>query len=177
MRRVAPRRAWACRVLTHTDEASCGLEQIAALVEAGVAPHRILVGHSDTRDDHAYQHALAERGAYVGFDRFGLETLLKDEVRIQGVLKMIEAGYLQSVCISHDATCAAWLGRPSFDGRRVVPPAVLTKVLPNWEPSHIFKHILPSLRERGVSEAQLRTLMVENPTRYFQGDTPPARAS
>jgi phosphotriesterase-related protein len=164
-------------VLTHTDEASCGLEQIAALVEAGVAPHRILVGHSDGRDDHAYQRALAEHGAYVGFDRFGAETILTDELRIQGVLKMIEAGYLQSVCVSHDATCAAWLGRPSFDGRNVVTSELIATVVPNWEPSHIFKHILPRLRERGVSEAQLRTLMVENPMRYFRGEEPPAHSA
>jgi phosphotriesterase-related protein len=50
-------------------------------------------------------------------------------------------------------------------------------VVPNWEPSHIFKHILPRLRERGVSEAQLRTLMVENPMRYFRGEEPPAHSA
>jgi phosphotriesterase-related protein len=164
-------------VLTHTDEATCGLEQIAALAEAGVRPHRILVGHSDSREDHAYQRALAERGAYVGFDRFGLESLLADEVRIEGVLKMIDAGYLRSVCISHDATCAAWLGRPSFDGKRVLPPEVISRALPNWEPGHIFRRVLPQLRERGLSEVQLQTLMVENPARYFRGDEPAVRVT
>jgi phosphotriesterase-related protein len=163
-------------VLTHTDEATCGLDQIAALTAAGVSPHRILVGHSDGRDDHDYQRSLAEHGAYVGFDRFGIETIVKDEVRIENVLKMVKAGYLQSVCVSHDATCAAWLGRPSFDGKTVVPPEMIGPFLPNWEPTHLFKHVLPTLRERGMSQAQIDTLLVENPARYFRGETAPVRS-
>src|ERR1700754_2211578 len=42
-----------CPVLTHTDEADLGLEQLAILTAQGVPPHRILVGHCDGRDDHA----------------------------------------------------------------------------------------------------------------------------
>ncbi len=166
-----------CPVITHTDEASCGLEQIAALTAAGVAPHRILVGHSDGRADHAYHRSLADRGAYVGFDRFGIETILPDEQRIDSVWKMIQAGYLRSVCLSHDATCGAWLGRPAFDGRTAIHPDMIAGALPQWEPTHLFKRILPRLRERGLSDAEVHTLLVENPTRYFRGQEAPRKPS
>jgi phosphotriesterase-related protein len=162
-----------CPVITHTDHASCGLEQIAILMEQGVPPHRILIGHSDGRDDHGYHRALADRGAYVGFDRFGIETLLPDEKRIESVVKMVDAGYTRSICLSHDCTAASWLGRPVFAGRLVVTPAQLATLLPNWEPTHLFKRIVPKLRERGVSDADISTIFVDNPRRYFDGDEPP----
>jgi phosphotriesterase-related protein len=162
-----------CPVITHTDNAACGLEQIAILTGEGVPPHRILVGHSDGRDDHAYHRSLADRGAYVGFDRFGLETLIPDETRIESVVAMVRAGYARSVCLSHDAICAGWLGRPVFGGHMVVPAEVIHAMMPSWEPTHLFKRILPRLRERGVTERDVETLLVHNPRRYFAGAEAP----
>jgi phosphotriesterase-related protein len=161
-----------CPVLTHTDDASCGLEQIGILVEQGVPAHRILVGHSDGREDHAYHRSLAERGTYVGFDRFGLETLIPDEKRIASVLQMVEAGFTRSLVLSHDAICN-WLGRPVFGGHMLVTPEQIAMALPNWEPTHLFKRVLPKLRELGVTEQDIATIFVENPRRYFGGEVSP----
>jgi phosphotriesterase-related protein len=162
-------------VLTHTDHASMGLEQIAALTAAGVPAHRVLVGHSDGRADFDYHAALADERAYVGFDRFGIEAFIPDALRIESVLKLISAGYVESLCLSHDATCGAWLGRPSFDGVRVVSPERLQVAMPDWEPTHLFKRILPKMRALGLSEADIQTMLVDNPARYFRGAEAPAR--
>ena len=162
-----------CPVITHTDDASCGLEQIAILVEQGVPAHRILVGHSDGREDHAYHCALAERGTYVGFDRFGIETMIPDERRIASVVKMVEGGFTRSLVLSHDAICASWLGRPVFGGHMLVTPEQIQQALPNWEPTHLFKHVLPKLRELGVAEKDISTILVDNPRRYFGGQEAP----
>ena len=35
-------------------------------------------------------------------------------------------------------------------------------------PPHISKDVLPMLRERGMSEDQLRQMLVETPRRYFE---------
>ena len=162
-----------CTVLTHTDDARFGLEQIAALTAQGVPAHRILVGHCDGRHDHAYHCSLAERGAYVGFDRFGIEFFMHDEKRIEMVLDMVRAGHTRSLCLSHDSTCGAWLGRPSFDGKHVLMPEVLGQLMPNWEPTHLFKRILPRMRELGLAEADIQTMLVDNPARYFRGTQAP----
>jgi phosphotriesterase-related protein len=167
-----------CPVLTHTDEAELGLEQIAILSAQGVPAQRILVGHSDGRDDHAYHRSLADQGAYVGFDRFGIEPIISDEKRIDSVCKMVEAGYARSVCLSHDAVCGAWLGRPVFAGKYVLRPEQMPVIMPNSEPTHLFKHILPKLQERGVSRAAIDTMLIENPRRYFAGvETPLLRTA
>jgi len=162
-----------CPVITHTDQATAGLEQIAILVAEGVPAHRVLVGHSDGRDDHAYHRALADRGAYVGFDRFGIETFIPDAQRIESTVKMVQAGYTRSICLSHDSTCASWLGRPVFGGRMVVTAEQIAATLPNWDATHLFKRILPRLRERGVTEDDIQTIFVDNPKRYFRGEEPP----
>jgi phosphotriesterase-related protein len=162
-----------CPVLTHTEDARCGLEQIAILTAQGVPAHRILVGHSDGRDDHDYRRSLADAGAYVGFDRFGLDAILPDDKRVDGVCRMIDDGYATSVCISHDAICAGWLGRPVFRGRRVTTPEAIAAANPNWAPTHLFKNVLPRMRARGVTNEDIQTMLVENPRRYFRGDAAP----
>jgi phosphotriesterase-related protein len=162
-----------CPVITHTDDATLGLEQIEILTAQGVPAHRILVGHSDGRDDHDYHRSLADKVAYVGFDRFGIEALIPDAKRIESVGKMVDAGYVRSVCLSHDATCASWLGRPVFGGHLVATPEAIAASLPNWEATHLFKRIVPRLRERGVTETDLHTIFVSNPRRYFQGEEAP----
>jgi predicted metal-dependent phosphotriesterase family hydrolase len=45
--------------------------------------------------------------------------------------------------------------------------------LPNWEATHIFKRILPRLRERGLTPADERSIFTENPARYFRGEESP----
>ena len=162
-----------CPVITHTDDASLGLEQIEVLTAQGVPAHRILVGHSDGRDDHEYHRSLADKGSYVGFDRFGIEFLHPDEQRIESVRKMVDAGYVRSLCLSHDATCAGWLGRPVFGGKHVATAEAIAAAMPKWEATHLFKRILPRLRERGVTEADVQTIFVDNPRRYFRGEEPP----
>jgi phosphotriesterase-related protein len=161
-----------CPVLTHTDDARCGTEQIAILSGEGLPPHRILVGHSDGRDDHDYHRSLADQGAYVGFDRFGIETLIADDRRIESVRRMIDAGYARSLCLSTDSVCT-WLGRPIFNGHVVLTREQLAMALPNWKATHLFERILPRLRELGVHDADLDTLLIENPIRYFQGNEAP----
>lgn len=162
-----------CPVLTHTDDARCGLDQIALLTAQGVPAHRILVGHCDGRHDHTYHTSLADKGAYVGFDRFGIEAIISDDLRIDSVCRMVEGGYTRSICLSQDAACAGWLGRPVFGGRRIVPADVLAAAMPNWESSHLFKRIFPRLRERGITDADIQTILVENPKRYFAGTESP----
>ncbi|HVU02638.1 MAG TPA: hypothetical protein VHE30_12840 [Polyangiaceae bacterium] len=161
-----------CPVLTHTDEAHCGPEQLDILTREGVPAHRVLVGHSDGRDDFAYHRSIADRGAYLGLDRFGIESLNSDENRIHSVVNLVQAGYARSLCLSHDSICA-WLGRPVFGGRIVLTAEMIAAAMPNWEPTHLFKRILPELKKRGVTDADLQTMFVENPKRWFSGTEAP----
>ncbi len=150
-------------VISHTQNGCCGHDQIDIVTGEGVPAEQLLVGHSDGADDHAYHKSLAERGAYVGFDRFGISLFQPDEVRISNVMKLAAAGHLERVLMSHDSIMC-WLGRP-------VPYAntfeAMLEMLPDWRSTHIFKKIVPALRERGMSERDIETILVDNPRRLF----------
>jgi phosphotriesterase-related protein len=47
--------------------------------------------------------------------------------------------------------------------------AALAQAAPNWHYEHIHHDVLPALREQGVTDDQLTTMLVENPRRYFTG--------
>jgi phosphotriesterase-related protein len=126
-------------VISHTQEATCGHDQIDLVTGEGVAAERLLVGHSDGTEDHWYQRSLAERGAFVGFDRFGISLFISDEVRIRNVLRLAEAGHTERI------------------------------MLPNWRSSYIFREVVPKLREGGLSERDIETILVDNPRRFFGG--------
>ncbi|MBO0830597.1 MAG: phosphotriesterase-related protein, partial [Actinobacteria bacterium] len=40
---------------------------------------------------------------------------------------------------------------------------------PSWHYLHLFDDVLPALRARGVTDAQIETMLVANPRRYFGG--------
>ncbi len=152
-------------VLSHTENCSCGHDQIDIVTGEGLAPHRLLVGHSCGRDDHPYQKSLAERGAYVGFDRFGIEVFNSDENRMKNLKQLIDSGHRDRVMVSHD-TVNCWLGGVPNVG----DPAQVKQILPNWTLTHLFERIFPALRDMGVSQADLDHIIADNPRRYFSGE-------
>ena len=150
-------------ITTHTDEGKLGDEQQAILTAAGVAPHRIIIGHSCGTDDHDYHMKIARCGSYLGFDRFGLDMIQPDEVRIKSLLRVIEAGAVAHVVVSHD-TVWCWRGQPIPDA------AAMAAVAPNWQPLHFSRNVAPRLRAEGVTDRQIDTMMIDNPRRFFAGD-------
>ena len=149
-------------VLSHTEQCSCGHEQIDIITAAGVSADRLLVGHSDGTEDVEYQASLADRGAFVGFDRFGLENYVSDEQRMTNLKELADRGYLKQLMISHDYV-ACWKG-----GVPGLPPGVMPEsTLPNWKPTHIFERIIPELKRRGMSDADFDVILKDNPQRFF----------
>jgi phosphotriesterase-related protein len=150
-------------LISHTQDASCGHDQIDLVTAEGVPANRLLVGHSDGTADHWYQRALAERGAFVGFDRFGISLFISDEVRIQNVLKLAQAGHTERILLSHDSI-VCWLGRPLPYAQTFED---LLAALPDWRSTHIFRKVIPKLLEGGMSKDQIETILVDNPRRFF----------
>jgi phosphotriesterase-related protein len=168
---AAARAAKRCDVpiITHTQEGSCGPEQVAIMTAEGVPAHRILVGHSDGIDDPAYHRRVVGTGAYIGFDRLGIELILPDSIRIKNIAKLIADGFAKHVCLSHDAICGGWLGRPIFAPEQPMDPSIIAGLAPNWTPTHLFERVIPMMREAGIPDSAITTMTDENPARWFSG--------
>jgi len=155
-------------ITTHTDEGTIGDLQQQVLTAGGVPAHRIVIGHSCGTSDHAYHLRIARGGSYLGFDRFGLEMLHPDAERVASLVALIRAGAGDRVVVSHDSVWC-WRGEP-------VPPALLAEVQQTWNPTHFSLRIAPQLRDAGVSDTEIDALLVDNPRRFFAGDSLPTRA-
>ncbi len=145
-------------ISTHTHAASRrGLDQQRIFAEEGVDLTRVVIGHSGDSTDLDYLEELIAAGSYLGMDRFGADFYLPTPERVDTVVRMCERGHADKMVLSHDASCFIdWL-----------PEEVVPVVLPNWHYLHIHNDVLPALRERGVTEEQITTMLVDNPRRIF----------
>src|SRR5215831_5302369 len=150
-------RATGVPITTHTDEGTMGPEQLDVLVGEGVAPAAIVVGHSCGASDVSYHLRMLDRGAYLGFDRFGLEMLHPDRERLAVLIGLLGLGFERQLVLSHDTV---WCWR----GRELKLPA---ETLARWKPTYVLREILPKLRAAGVAEEKIQAMLVENPRRYF----------
>ncbi len=145
-------------ISTHTHaETKRGLEQQAIFAEEGVDLSRVVIGHSGDTTDIAYLEELIAAGSYIGMDRFGVDAFLSTEDRVNTVATMCERGHADRMVLSHDASCY-------FDA---LPEATLPVALPNWHYLHIHNDVIPALKERGVTDEQLTTMLVDNPRNIF----------
>lgn len=153
-------------LISHTDIATHGHEQVDTVERHGGCAECMVVGHSGDRDDSPYQISLARRGAFVGLDRFGLDMMLSDDLRMKNLMEMVEAGYRDHILISQDAVVCL-LGRAGPE---------MEKLQPNWTITHIFERILPKLRERGLSDDDIDKILIDNPQRLFANAAAQVRA-
>jgi phosphotriesterase-related protein len=145
-------------VTVHTHPGSrSGLEAIRVLAEEGADLSRVVMGHSGDTADLDYLTTLADAGCLLGMDRFGLDILLPFEQRVDTVAELARRGYAEKMVLSHDASCYIDWFRPD----------VIGSFAPAWHFGHLFDDVLPALRKRGVTEAQIETMLVANPRRYF----------
>lgn len=147
-----------CPITTHTHAPSRrGLEQQAIFAEEGVDLGKVVIGHSGDTDDLDYLLELIDNGSYLGMDRFGIDAYLPTVERVAVVAELCRRGYADRMVLSHDASCYLdWIPGE-------VPPAGMD----HWHYLHISNDVLPALREAGVSEAQIDTMLVDNPRRFL----------
>jgi phosphotriesterase-related protein len=145
-------------ITVHTNAtARTGLVAQQILRSEGVDLSAVVIGHSGDTTDLDYLHQLIDNGSYVGMDRFGLDILLPGNQRVATVAALTRQGLADRMVLSHDASCHIdWF-----------PPGVREQIAPKWHHTHLHDNVLPALRQAGVTEEQLTTMLVDNPRRYF----------
>ena len=158
-------------IITHAAARNrIGEAQAAVFDELGVAPDRVVIGHADDTYHLDYLTGLADRGYVIGMDRipcgnlpeYGGRTV---EDRIGMIVDLVQRGYGDRVVVSHDDPIWAGLLTAEDQARHLDanPHGV----------AFIHRRVLPVLRERGLDEAAVHRIMVDNPRRWLLGDEAP----
>jgi phosphotriesterase-related protein len=157
---AATHRATGTPVTVHTSAAAqTGRIAVDLFAKEGVDLAKVVIGHAGDSNDLDYLMELADTGAILGMDRFGIDVLNPAEDRVRTVAALCDRGYADRIVLSHDASCYSdWFG-PDREALRAVTP--------NWHYLYISDDVLPALRELGVTDAQLDQMLVHNPKRYF----------
>lgn len=141
-------------ITTHTSATHrVGQGQLEVFKQEGVNLHKVVVGHCGDTDDIEYLESLLSQGCYIGMDRFGLDMLLSKEKRINTVSELCRRGWAGQIVLSQDYNSFIdWF-----------PKEGIIKHVPDWSYSYISEQIIPALRETGVSQTQIDSIIIENP--------------
>jgi len=123
--------------------------------------HTVLCHMNPSHGDFAYQSSLAARGAFVEYDMIGMDFFYadqqvqcpSDEEAALGIVRLIDAGYLDRILLSHDVFLKMMLSHYGGNGYAYVP-----------------RHFLPRLKRHGVADAALGRLMHDNPRSVFDAN-------
>ncbi len=142
-----------------------GLEAADILLQAGVVADRICISHIDVENRESYVYALLQKGVYVEFDNFGKEYYIRREVRNSGyglfvhdtdrvafLKKLIDDGYLSQILLSCDLCLKNLMHK--YGG---------------WGYDHVLTNIVPMMEEYGITQEQIKTLLVKNPADWLLG--------
>lgn len=140
--------------------AASPFEAITIINEAGGNPERTIISHLDrTLFDPADLLALAHTGCYLEFDLFGQESsfyplapidMPNDATRVDLLCRLIAAGYGDKLLVAHDICHRTSLTAYGGDGY-----------------AHILENVVPLMRRKGMSGAEIDAILVGNPARVL----------
>jgi phosphotriesterase-related protein len=146
-------------VMVHTNAPhQTGRLALEFLTERGVDPTKIVIAHAGDSNDLDYLRALADQGAWLGQDRYGIEHFNPSADRLATTTALLAEGYADRIHLGHDSACFYdfMAHNPPFADER--PDLLL-----------IHNELLPALRDNGVTDEQIEQMLVGNPQVFFSG--------
>jgi phosphotriesterase-related protein len=152
-------------IMAHSRPASdTAPRQIEIFEEEGVDLARVQIAHCGDSPDADYIESLIERGVWAGLDRYGLEMYLPYDQRQAATLALLERGYADRIFLSADS-CATIDWFPA----EVIEQLIAAGAAKDWDIRIVPQRVIPDLKEAGVSDDQIETMMVRNPARWLTG--------
>lgn len=145
-------------ITTHTTRwGTLALEQIAMLEEFGADLSRVIIGHLGDRIGVQHLLPIAAKGVYLEVDNIGYLDYQPEYVRADNVAALVKEGFVERVLLSEDI---CMLNHLKYAGGKGY--------------GYLLEIFVPLLRERGITEEQIHTMMVTNPARVFSRRRPDA---
>jgi phosphotriesterase-related protein len=141
-------------VASHTASGAIARQEMDILEATGLDLGRFIWVHANLESDTALHLEAARRGAYVEFDAVGAEWQAQDALA-DYTLALIEAGFAESILLSHDA---GWYAPSLPDGQ---PEGGIRGY------TDLVEEFIPALRAQGVTDNLIDLMTVTNPARAF----------
>jgi phosphotriesterase-related protein len=145
-------------IMAHSHPGSAtGPRQVEIFVEEGVDPAQVQIAHTGDTDDLSYIEGLLEKGVYIGLDRYGIEMYLPTDRRNATVLALLERGYVKQMHLSMDSCGSIDWFNEATEAAFIEQGAVR-----DWDPALLHEQVVPALKEGGMTDEQLDTMLVDN---------------
>ena len=137
-------------VTTHTTLGTLGEEQADYLIECGVKPKKIIIGHMDLSQNIEKILSVLRKGVNVGFDTVGKQGYCDDTFRVEALKRIHEEEMLSQVVLSMDITRKSHLKYKGGIGY-----------------AYMFRSFIPLLKKNSFTQTQIDMLLRENPKRIL----------
>lgn len=151
-------------IVTHTEYCNRGgITQQEIFEDEGVDLSRIMIGHLGDTNDIEYIETILKKGSFIGLDRFSQDSFNSFENRCGTLAALVRRGWTDRIMISHDYPLH--MGKTFWE----------EEDQSGWEENarslqYIHCKVLPRLKELGVTEEEIRKILIDNPRRFFGGD-------
>lgn len=139
--------------------------QIAIFKEEGVDLTRVKIDHSNDTTDTEYLKWILDQGCFLGLDRYPGQ-LVSPYMRTVTLERLIEMGYGDRLCPAHDCICLH-IHNERPDGTIPREHEFTKHNVDQY--LYIHHHVIPDLKEMGVSDDQIDGLFIRNPQSFFNG--------
>jgi predicted metal-dependent phosphotriesterase family hydrolase len=140
-------------VTTHSVASDVGLHHLKLLMDSGMAPERIIIGHADSYLSLPYLLAVLDSGAYLQFDNIGYplpRVAALEEDLVAMILELLGRGWAERILLSQDVCWKGHLRAYGGAGYAYLP--------------RTFAGVLAAA---GVSDEDWRTMTEANPRRVL----------
>ncbi|GAB6859332.1 phosphotriesterase [Microbacterium xylanilyticum] len=147
---AAAHRATGAAIMVHLEFCTAAHEVLDLLAAEGVPAERVVLAHADRDPDPGLHVALAERGAYLGYDGFARPRTRSDAELLTLTAAVVAAGAGDRVLLGGDVArrtrYIAYGGMPGL--------------------AYLGERYLPRLRAE-IGDAAANTMLVSNPARLL----------
>jgi len=131
-----------------------GRYHLDVLLEEGVAPNRLIIGHTDGGANIDFLIWAGKQGAFVQFDLIGKQHMLLDETRVDWLERLLDEGLEDQILLTTDRCRKQELYRE----------------LGGAGYTYLFDRFIPMCESRGIQVSTIQHILTSNPARALAID-------
>jgi len=155
---AAVQRGTGCAVSVHTDNGTMAPEILGILRQSGAKLEKVVLCHMQRNPDRVYYRRVLDLGTNICFDEPNKPHYRPDSQIAENIAYLVARGYEKQIVLGMDG------GRIEATASYMEPYGQANGL------EYLLTRFVPLLREVGLSEAQVATMLKDNPAELFSID-------